>query len=143
MNFKTRYDWMKIFWAIHLKLYLWSSGRIGGTLRGLPVLILRTQGKKTGLPRTNALMYLPRGGDFAVIASNLGEDHHPAWWFNLKAQGSASVQIGKEHYTIRAREVEGDEREELWQAIARVNSDYEQYRTWTSRRIPVVLLERQ
>jgi deazaflavin-dependent oxidoreductase (nitroreductase family) len=134
---------MKVFWRIHLRLYLWSSGRIGNTLRGLPVLILRTKGKKTGLPRTNALMYLPHAKDFAVIASNLGEDHDPAWWINLKAQEEAPVQIGKQHYTVRAREVQGDEREQLWVAISKVNSDYEQYRTWTSRRIPVVLLERQ
>ena len=143
MLFRPRYAWMKVFWRIHLRLYLWSSGRIGHTLRGLPVLILRTKGKKTGLPRTNALMCLPHGKDFTVIASNVGEDHDPAWWINLKAQGEASVQIGKEHYTIRAREVEGEEREKLWQAIAKINSDYEQYRTWTSRRIPVVLLERE
>ena len=143
MLFRPRYDWMKVFWRIHLRLYLWSSGRIGHTLRGLPVLILRTRGKKTGILRTNALMYLPHGKDFAVIASNLGEDNDPAWWINLKAQGEASVQVGKEHYTVRAREAIGDERETIWKAMTNVNSDYEQYRTWTSRHIPVVVLERE
>src|SRR5262245_29790642 len=114
MFFRPRYEWMKVFWRIHLRLYLWSSGRIGSRLRGLPVLILRTKGKKTGLPRTNALMYLPHGNDFAVIASNLGEDNDPAWWINLKAQGEASIQIRKEHYTVRAREAEGEERKKIW-----------------------------
>lgn len=142
MNFKPRYDWMKIFWAIHLKLYLWSSGRIGGILRGLPVLILTTKGKKTGLPRVKALMYTSHGRDFGVIASNLGEDSHPAWWINLKAECTATVQIGREHFTVRAREAEGDEREMIWQAIAGTDPAYEQYRTWTSRHIPVGVLER-
>ena len=90
-----------------------------------------------------ALMYLPYGKDFAVIASNLGEDNHPAWWINLKAEPTATVQIGKEQFTVRAREVEGYEREKIWKAIAEINSDYEQYRQWTSRRIPVVVLERR
>lgn len=112
-------------------------------MRGLPILILTTKGKKTGLPRTKALMYLPYGKDFAVIASNLGEDHHPAWWINLMAEPTATVQISDAYYNVRAREVQGYEREKLWRAVTEKTSDYEQYRQWTSRRIPVVVLERQ
>jgi len=143
MILRPRYDWMKTFWAIHLKLYLWSSGRIGGTIRGLSVLILTTKGKKTGLPRVKALTYTPHGRAFGVIASNLGEGNHPAWWINLKAEPAATVQIGKERFIVRAREAEGEERETIWQAIAEKDPAYEQYRTWTSRRIPVVVLERK
>ena len=134
---------IRLFWQLLLKIYLWSKGRIGNVIRGLPILVLTTKGKKTGLSRQNALMYLPHGKDFVVIASNLGDEKHPAWWVNLKAEPTASVQIADSHYTICAREVEGDEREKLWNAIAEKNSDYEQYRTWTARRIPVVILERQ
>ena len=134
---------IKLFWQMHLKIYLWSKGRIGNVIRGLPILVLTTKGKKTGLTRQNALMYLPHGEDFVVIASNLGDKKHPAWWINLMAEPMASVQIGDTHHPIRAREAEGDEREKLWQMIAEKNSDYDQYRTWTSRRIPVVVLERQ
>jgi deazaflavin-dependent oxidoreductase (nitroreductase family) len=105
--------------------------------------VLTTKGKKTGLTRKNALMYLPYGKDFVVIASNLGEEKHPAWWINLTAEPNSSVQIRDSHYTVRAREATETEREQLWQAIAEKSSDYEQYRTWTSRRIPVVILERQ
>jgi len=132
-----------IFWAIHLKLYQWSSGRIGNMLRGLPILLLITKGKKTGQLRTKALMYLPYGNDFVVIASNLGKDNHPAWWLNLTAEPNASVQIGRSHFTVHAREAQEDERESIWQALAQKTSDYEQYRSWTSRRIPLVILERK
>jgi deazaflavin-dependent oxidoreductase (nitroreductase family) len=143
MMASKRYDFMKIFWRIHLRLYLWSSGRIGSTIRGLPILILTTKGKKSGLPRIKVLMYLPYGKDFAVIASNLGENNHPAWWLNLKSEPAATVQIKDMYYAIHAREAIGDEREKLWQAVAGKNSDYEQYRNWTTRHIPVVVLERQ
>lgn len=134
---------IQLFWDVHLKLYLWSAGRIGHTIRNLPVLILTTRGKKTGLLRPKALMYLPHGKDFVVIASNLGDEKHPGWWINLTAKPIASVQIRDSHYNVHAREATGTEREQLWQAIAEKSSDYEQYRTWTSRRIPVVILERQ
>jgi len=134
---------IKLFWQLHLKIYLWSKGRIGNLIRGLPILVLTTKGKKTRLTRQHALMYIPYGKDFVVIASNLGDEKHPAWWINLKAERTASVQIADSHYVIHAREAEGEEREKLWNAIAEKNSDYEQYRTWTSRRIPVVVLERQ
>lgn len=133
---------IKLFWQLHLKIYLWSKGRIGNVIRGLPILVLTTKGRKSGLTRQNALMYLPYGKDFVVIASNLGDEKHPAWWINLKAEPTASVQIADSNYAIHAREADGEEREKLWQAIAEKNSDYGQYRTWTSRRIPVVILER-
>ena len=133
---------IKFFWHVHLKIYLWSKGRIGNVIRGLPILVLTTIGRRSGLTRQNALMYLPDGKDFVIVASNLGDDQHPAWWVNLKAQPTASVQIADAQYTVRAREAEGDERERLWNAIAARNSDYEQYRTWTARRILLVILER-
>lgn len=128
---------------MHLKLYLWSSGRIGHTLRGLPVLLLTTKGKQTGQLRTKALMYLPYGDAFVVIASNLGKDHHPAWWLNLQANPTAMVQIKDSHFTIHAREADDAEREKLFKALAEKTPDYEQYRSWTSRRIPLVILERR
>lgn len=141
---KTKHNpLIKLFWWLHLKLYLWSKGRIGNTMRGLPVLILTTKGKKTGMARTKALMYLPYGKDFAVIASNLGQENHPGWWINLMADPNASVQIADLHHAVHVREAQSEERETLWKKLSEKSSDYEQYRTWTSRRIPVVILERQ
>lgn len=141
---KTKHNpLIKLFWWMHLKLYLWSKGRIGGSMRGLPVLILITKGKKTGLLRTKALMYLPYGNNFVVIASNLGKENHPGWWINLMAQPNASAQIAGLQYTVHAREAQGEERENLWQALSEKSSDYEQYRSWAKRRIPIVILERQ
>ena len=134
---------IKLFWSLHLKLYQWSSGRIGHTLRGLPVLLLTTKGKKTGQLRTKALMYLPYGNAFVVIASNLGKDNHPAWWLNLQADSAANVQIKDSRFSVHAREAEGDEREKIFNALAEKTPDYEQYRAWTSRRIPLVILERR
>jgi deazaflavin-dependent oxidoreductase (nitroreductase family) len=108
---------------------------------GLPVLLLTTTGRKTGHKRTRALMYLPRGSDFVVIASYLGEPRHPSWWLNLEAQPEAEVQVGSLSTPVRAREAQGDEREELWRAVVQKSPDYDEYQSRTTRRIPVVVLE--
>jgi deazaflavin-dependent oxidoreductase (nitroreductase family) len=130
------------FWKVHHRLYKWSGGRIGASLMGLPVLLLTTTGRKTGRARTSPLMYLPRGDDFVVIASYLGEPRHPFWWTNLVANPHGSVQIGSRHYSVKAREAEGQEREELWKQVTSKTPDYDEYQTRTTRRIPVVVLER-
>jgi deazaflavin-dependent oxidoreductase (nitroreductase family) len=134
---------VKLFWRIHPKLYGWSSGRIGGKLMGLPVLLLTTRGRKSGLARTKALMYLPYHEDFVVIASNLGQENHPMWWLNLRADPRARVEIKGEQLLVRAREAEGDERDRIWQQLIAISPGYDDYKGKMSRRIPVVVLERQ
>jgi len=139
----TKNKVVELFWKIHPSLYRWSGGRIGGEVMNLPVLLLTTKGRKTGTPRTKALMYLPKGDDFVVIASYLGEPKHPAWWLNLSADPDATIQIGKQSIAVRARETDGQERESLWQEVVARQGDYEEYRKRTDRRIPVVVLERR
>jgi deazaflavin-dependent oxidoreductase (nitroreductase family) len=138
----TRNAVVELFWRVHPMLYRWSGGRIGGAIGGMPVLLLTTTGRKSGAPRTTALTYLPRGDDFVVIASVLGEPRHPAWWLNLAAKPDATVQVGGTRHAVRARQAEGEEREALWRAVVAKTPDYDEYKARTSRRIPVVVLER-
>jgi len=131
---------VELFWRLHLRAYRMSGGRLGSKLMGLPVLLLTTKGRKSGEARTSPLMYLPRGKDFVVIASYLGQPKHPAWFLNLRANPVADVQLGTAHQRVRAREAEGSEREELWRTVVAKTPDYAEYQTRTSRRIPVVVL---
>lgn len=133
---------VELFWRIHPRIYRWSGGRIGGELVGLPVLLLETRGRRSGRRRTHALTYLPRGEAFVVIASCLGEPRHPGWWHNLVAEPTASVQVGSRRHEVRAREATGDERAALWRALVQRAPEYDEYAARTSRRIPVVVLER-
>ncbi|HSQ00627.1 MAG TPA: nitroreductase family deazaflavin-dependent oxidoreductase [Candidatus Dormibacteraeota bacterium] len=139
----TRNAMVELFWKVHPRLYRWSGGRIGGSLMGLPVLLLTTSGRKSGQPRTTALMYLPRATDFVVVASVLGEPRHPFWWRNLEADPEATVLVGRSRYAVRAREAVGAEREALWRLVVAKVADYEEYQARTTRRIPVVVLERR
>jgi protein-S-isoprenylcysteine O-methyltransferase Ste14 len=43
---------------------------------------------------------------------------------------------------VLAREAQGEERERLWRALANLYPGYDRYAQKTSRRIPVVVLER-
>ena len=137
-----RNAFVELFWRIHLRVYRWTNGRVGGALMGLPVLLLTTRGRKSREPRTSPLMYLPQGDNFVVIASYLGEPKHPAWFLNLQAEPQADVQIGTARLRVRAREAEGAEREKLWSAVVAKTPDYAEYQSRTTRRIPVVVLVR-
>jgi len=132
---------VELFWKLHPKLYALTGGRIGGSMAGLPVLLLTTTGRKSGEPRTIALTYLASGNNCVVIASCLGEPKHPAWYINLKADPIARIAIGGNSTTVRARVAEGAERETLWRQMADRMPDYDEYATRTTRRIPVVVLE--
>ena len=133
---------VELFWKIHPRIYRWTGGRIGGQLMNLPVLLLTTTGRRTGAPRTRALMYLPHGEAYVVIASFLGEPRHPDWWLNLRADPRATVRIGDRETPVVAREADGDERGELWNQVVARQIDYAEYQQRTARRIPVIVLER-
>src|SRR5512139_265806 len=132
---------VELFWKIHPRLYRWTGGRIGGRLLNLPVLLLTTTGRRSGEQRTKALMYLPDGANYVVIASYLGEPRHPAWWLNLQANPRAEIQVGTQRIPVVAREAGGEERQRLWDEMVRLQKDYEEYQSRTPRRIPVVVLE--
>lgn len=132
---------MELFWKLHRFLYRVSGGRIGGRVVGMPVLMLTTTGRKSGVPRTNVLTYLPKGRASVVFASNAGEPRHPAWWLNLAADPHATVQRGQEVTPVIAREAEGEERARLWDEVVRTEAGYAVYAERTTRRIPVVVLE--
>jgi deazaflavin-dependent oxidoreductase (nitroreductase family) len=130
--------------SLHQWLYDASGGRIGRSLNGRPMLLLRTMGAKTGQPRTAALLYVPHGDAFAVVASTGGGPKHPGWFHNLQAQPDVEVQVGRERIPVRARVAEGDERAQLWIEANRVNrGGYDGYQAKTDRTIPVVVLERR
>ena len=127
--------------AVHTSLYRLTGGKVGGRMRNAPVLLLSVAGRKTGKRRTTPLLYGRTGADVVVIASVGGAPRHPAWYLNLQGQ-EAEVQIGREQWRVRARDAEGEERDRLWAQMVAVYGPYETYQRKTTRRIPVVVLER-
>jgi deazaflavin-dependent oxidoreductase (nitroreductase family) len=127
---------------VHQWLYERSDGRIGANLAGRPMLLLRHVGRKSGQARVSALLYVPDGENFAVIASKGGDPKHPGWFHNITAQPDVEVQVGRRRIPVRARVAEGDERERIWTKANTVNKGgYDTYQSRTDRKIPVVVLE--
>lgn len=127
---------------VHQWLYETSDGRIGAVLGGRPMLLLRTVGRKTGAPRTAALLYVRDGDNYAVIGSKGGAPNHPGWYYNLRAQPDVEIQVGRERIPVRARIAEGDERARIWKNADEVNEgQYSVYQTRTARKIAVFVLE--
>ena len=130
----------RYFLYVHQWLFETTDGRITW-LGGLPVLLLRTIGSKTGTQRTAALVYLEDGNDLVIVASNGGSDHAPAWLGNLRKTPKVSVQIGRERRTMRARIAEAAERARLWPLLNQMNAGrYDVYQSRTKREIPLVIL---
>lgn len=131
---------IRIVTVIHRALYRWSGGRVGARMGG-PCLLLTTTGRKSGEPRTAPLLYVEYQGGWVVIASYGGNARHPAWWLNLTANPEATVQVGRTVTRVRAREADGGERQALWDEAVKMYPPYENYKSMTKRRIPVVVLE--
>jgi deazaflavin-dependent oxidoreductase (nitroreductase family) len=128
---------------VHEKLYVASDGRIGHRMIGVPTLLLRTTGRRSGATRTNGLVYARDGSDYLVVPSNGGADRAPAWLHNLRADPKVEIQIGRTRRPAIARVVDSTDPDyqRLWQIVNENNRDrYNGYQQMTARPIPVVAL---
>jgi deazaflavin-dependent oxidoreductase (nitroreductase family) len=122
--------------------YRATGGRVGGRfLRGAPVLLLTTRGRRSGRPRTAPLLYLADGDRIVIVASKGGMSEHPLWYRNLQADPDCEVEIGRERRAVRARVASVAEKRELWPRLVAMYRDYDDYQARTERDIPVVILE--
>ena len=128
---------------VHEKLYVASDGRVGHKMLGVPTLLLHSTGRRSGVTRTNGLVYARDGEDYLVVASNGGADRGPAWLHNLRADPAVEIQIGRERRPATARIVDATDPEHarLWQIVNANNRDrYAAYQKQTARPIPVIAL---
>lgn len=127
-----------------LRVYQWMYEKTDGRftwLGGLPVLLLRTTGRKTGAEHTAALVYLRDGDNLVVVASRGGSDRPPRWLLNLQEHPEVGVQVGRQRQRMRARVADPHERERLWPLVNQNNGNrYDAYQAKTQRQIPVVIL---
>jgi deazaflavin-dependent oxidoreductase (nitroreductase family) len=112
-------------------------------IQGLPVVLLTMQGAKSGAIRKVPLMRVEHEGSFAAVASQGGAPAHPQWYHNLLAHPELDLQVGTETFPARARELEGEEREQWWERCVAAFPPYAEYQTKTDRLIPVFVLERR
>jgi deazaflavin-dependent oxidoreductase (nitroreductase family) len=133
---------LTLYGDAHVRRYEETNGESGYTWNGVPTLLLTTTGRKSGHPRTVALIFGRDDEHYIVIASKGGMPEHPLWYRNLSERPSVQVQVRGDRFTARARTAEDDERERCWATMAAQWPNYNVYAQRTTRVIPVVVLER-
>ncbi|MDP9335364.1 MAG: nitroreductase family deazaflavin-dependent oxidoreductase [Actinomycetota bacterium] len=134
---------LKTMNGIHRALLKISGGRIGWEASKMPVLELTTTGRKSGQPRSVMLTSpLQEGTTIVVVASRGGDEHHPAWFLNLRDTPDVEVAFkGAPKRRMKARVATSDERARLWPLVVADHKNYAGYQVKTTREIPLVLLE--
>ena len=115
-----------------------------GLFTGLTVVIVTATGAKSGLPRTLPLLCIRDEQDsatFALIATNWGQEHYPAWYFNLKANPRAVCSIAGKTGQYLAHEAAGEEYARYWQDAADTYKGYPLYKQRIhGRKIPIMVM---
>lgn len=132
---------LKALFALHREVYEWTDGRVGART-GLPVLLLSTLGRKSGLWRTTPLVYFRDGESYVVVGSDGAARRDPHWCENLRAHDVARVRVGRDTFEARARSAAGEERARLFARGVQVNPIWQHYQRQTARELPVVVLTR-
>lgn len=133
---------MKWMGRITSAVYRGTNGKIGGKfLKGSPVALLTTIGRKTGEPRTSPVLYLREGDRVIIAASRAGSDKHPMWYLNLKANPNVTIQIKGDVLHLTAREATEPERADYWPKLVAMYSSFEDYESWTDRVIPILICD--
>jgi F420H(2)-dependent quinone reductase len=109
---------VRTFWALHKAVYRLTGGRLGlqrperGAKFGM--LRLHTVGRRSGQERIAMIGYYEDGPNLVTLAMNGWGKSDPAWWLNLQAQPTATVELTDGRREVRARAAVGAERERLW-----------------------------
>ncbi|GAA1770695.1 nitroreductase/quinone reductase family protein [Agromyces humatus] len=126
----------------HAALLRLSRWRLGATVIGMPIVELRTIGRRSGRSRSVILSTpLVDGERIVLVASRGGADHHPSWYRNLVANPMVELTMHGATRPMRARTADPVERAELWPRVVRANGGYEGYQRRTARQIPLVVCE--
>ncbi len=122
-------------------LYRISGGRIGGKMNGGNVLLLTTTGRKTGKRRTLPLIYFMDGPAYVITASAGGAPKNPGWFFNLRSNPHAVIQVKNKQINVVAEVANEEKKRELWARLVATLPFYEKYQQNTAREIPMVILQ--
>ena len=100
------------------------------------------RGRKSGVERTVPLVYFSEGDDVILMASSFGRPKLPAWYHNVMASSGGHADRRRRSERYSATEVEGPERDALYEKAKQVYEGYGIYEEKTAgiRRVPVLRL---
>ncbi len=141
MSINPKDVFSKLATGLHRAVYRLSGGRIAGKAFGMPVLELETTGRRSGKARWTMLTTPVHDEEkMVLVASNGGDDRHPAWFLNLRENPSVKVTTGGETRAMTARVATPGEKAELWPQVVEAYKGYGGYQERTDRDIPLVIL---
>ena len=132
---------LKTMTRLHVLLHRLSGGRAFNKLGSDDVCFVTMTGAKSGKRLTIPLMYVPYEGGVLLVASQGGAPKNPVWYRNLVKTPDIEVSHRGRHMKLRARLAAADEKGELWPICDQYYAPYAEYRTRTSRNIPIFVCE--
>ncbi len=129
------------FMGLQIYVYRRSGGKRMSQLRGMPILLLTTIGRKSGKKHATPVMYIRDGDNYVVTASNNGAEENPAWFLNLRVNPMVTVEVGGETKAMVARRASREEKLRLWPQLVEKAPFFEGYKKKTDRDIPMIILE--
>jgi deazaflavin-dependent oxidoreductase (nitroreductase family) len=134
--------WFRALSRTHATLLKLSRWRLGAGYSGMPVVEVRTIGRRSGRPRLVVLSAPVIDGDRVVlVASKGGDDRDPHWYRNLVANPYVELTMRGRTRAMIARTADPHERSELWPRIVAATRAYAGYQRRTRREIPVIICE--
>jgi deazaflavin-dependent oxidoreductase (nitroreductase family) len=138
-RFGRRY--IRVAGKFNIWLYRKTNGRLGAKMpRGnAPICLFTTTGRKSGLARTNPLIFLEDGDRVVVVASLGGMSMHPEWYLNVVANPKVTVEIEGDAQAMLAQTATAEQKAQLWPRLVEMYKPFETYQQRTTRDIPVVI----
>jgi deazaflavin-dependent oxidoreductase (nitroreductase family) len=79
-----------------------TTGKIDAFYKDSSLLLLHQRGARTGKAHITPPTYRKDGERFVVLASNVGEEKHPAWFCSVLAHASVILEVGDESFPATA-----------------------------------------
>lgn len=141
-NERVKDSFTKAVVATHRFVFQASKGRVLGTLGKMPAVMLTTQGRKSGQPRTTMLTAPIAEPDRLVLVASYGGDRrNPQWLLNLRENPEVEATWSGQHRKMRARIADAAEKDQLWPEVVSMYKGYAAYQRRTDRDIPLVILD--
>ena len=119
-----------------------NKGKVEGPFSSMKLLLLHSIGAKSGKLFIKPLAYTKDGDNFVIVASKGGAPTNPDWYHNLLANPEITIEVDDEKLSVMAKLADGEERERLFSQHANHYPGFKDYKTKTTRVLPVFVLEK-
>ena len=127
--------------AIFAFFYRLTRGKVGGNLLLFRALLLTTTGRKTGKKRTTPVAYIEHDGGYVIVGLFVVfGDANPGWFYNLRTNPRASIQVNDKQFEVSAEIVGPDKRGPIWTRVTELIPIYAKVAKRTTREIALVIL---